>query len=106
MIRSVLASVAYTALIAVPATSAAAQESAVQTVASVPAAQHAQWTELLQKYVSEDADGVNRFDYGALKANADDVASLKAYLASFADLDFDALDDDEAFVAWGNLYNA
>ncbi len=68
--------------------------------------QHAAWTEILQKYVVEGADGLNSFDYGGLKNNAADSAKLDAYLASFADLDFDALSRDEAFVAWANLYNA
>ncbi|MEO0982512.1 MAG: DUF547 domain-containing protein [Pseudomonadota bacterium] len=70
------------------------------------ASQHQVWTDILQKYTVEGEDGLNRFDYGGLQANASDSAALDAYLATFADLDFDALDDDEAFVAWGNLYNA
>ena len=67
---------------------------------------HAAWTELLQRYVVVADDGVNRFDYGGLKDNAEDRAALTAYIQSFQTLDFDSLTDDEAFAAWANLYNA
>jgi len=71
-----------------------------------PAAQHAELTRLLTKYGQEGADGVNRVDYGAWKANAADSAALDAYIASFADMDIDALSDNEQFAAWANAYNA
>lgn len=67
---------------------------------------HAEWTELLQSYVSAGPDGVNLFDYGALKANAADSAALDAYIAMFADLAISELPRDEQYVAWINLYNA
>lgn len=67
---------------------------------------HAEWTRLLEAYIQESADGVNRFDYAGLKANTDDSATLDAYVASFETLDFDALSEDEQFAAWANLYNA
>lgn len=67
---------------------------------------HAAWTELLQRYVAVADDGVNRFDYGELKDNAEDRTALTAYIQSFETLDFDGLNDDEAFAAWANLYNA
>ena len=38
---------------------------------------HKPWSELLEAYVSEHSDGVNRFDYGALKDNQADTAKLK-----------------------------
>ncbi|MEO1100647.1 MAG: DUF547 domain-containing protein [Pseudomonadota bacterium] len=67
---------------------------------------HADWTRLLGTYVEVSADGVNRVDYGALKANASDSAALDTYIASFETLDIDALTADEQFAAWANLYNA
>lgn len=67
---------------------------------------HQDWDDLLKTYVIEAEDGVNRFDYGALKDNAGDVAKLDGYLASFESLDFDTLNDNEQFAAWSNIYNA
>jgi len=81
------------------------QVSASETTAELPE-RHAAWTAILAEYVRPGADGLNRFDYGALKASEADRAALTQYLASFADMDFDALTRDEAFAAWANLYNA
>lgn len=67
---------------------------------------HEAWGDILETYVSESADGVNRVDYGALKASRSDRASLDAYIAQYADLDIDSLPRDEQFAAWANLYNA
>ncbi len=67
---------------------------------------HKPWSELLGAYVSEHSDGVNRFDYGALKDNQADTAKLNAYLDGFADLDFDTLTEPEQFAAYSNVYNA
>ncbi|MEO1659577.1 MAG: DUF547 domain-containing protein [Pseudomonadota bacterium] len=67
---------------------------------------HKPWGEILGTYVVEYDDGVNRFDYGALKANAEDSAKLDAYLQSFAALEFETLSDDEQFAAYSNIYNA
>ena len=36
-------------------------------------ARHQSWDDLLDTYVVENADGVNRFDYGGLKSKASDV---------------------------------
>lgn len=67
---------------------------------------HSAWTAILAAYVKPGADGLNRFDYGALRASEADRAVLAEYLASFAALDFDNLTRNEAFAAWANLYNA
>ncbi|MEM5518582.1 DUF547 domain-containing protein [Henriciella sp. AS95] len=64
------------------------------------------WMDILETYVHESEDGINRVDYGALKANAADVSKLDAYIEQFADLDIDALPRDEQFASWANLYNA
>ena len=68
-------------------------------------AQHAEWTALLSKYVKPGADGVNRFDYGALAASKADRAALDAYIARFAAMDLSA-SSKANFANWANLYNA
>ena len=67
---------------------------------------HEAWGDLLQTYVHQSDDGVNRVDYGALKDNAADSAKLDNYIDQFADLSFDDMTRDEQFAAWANLYNA
>ena len=67
---------------------------------------HAAWDELLGTYVVPGDDGVNRFDYGGLQANAEDTAKLNAYLERFADFDVETLDENEQFAAYANIYNA
>lgn len=67
---------------------------------------HQPWDELLETYVVEAPDGINRFDYAALQSNTADTAKLDTYLASFETLDFDTLTGDEQFAAWSNIYNA
>ena len=68
-------------------------------------AQHCEWTRLLEAYVVPNADGVTRFDYGALQANTDDRAKLDAYIAAFTDTDLSATTNAN-FATWANLYNA
>ncbi|MEO0884047.1 MAG: DUF547 domain-containing protein [Pseudomonadota bacterium] len=101
----------YTALTAVALLGApvalSASADTVETAETVVSNQaHAEWSTLLAKYVTESDDGVNRFDYGALKASAADTAALEAYIASFASVDVDALSRDEQYVLWVNAYNA
>lgn len=104
MIRAaILAATALTA----PLTISVAQEAAaVTSTAQQTTTQHAAWSTLLSKYIVTDETGLNRFDYGALKASAADTAALDAYVASFADMDISSMSDDEQFAAWANLYNA
>lgn len=66
---------------------------------------HAAWTNLLGKYVVPGADGVNRFDYAALKASKADRGALDTYIAGFASMDLSGSGKAE-FAAWANLYNA
>ena len=63
------------------------------------------WTRLLDTYVTESADGVNRVDYEALAASKADRAALDAYIAGFETRDLSGTGDAE-FAAWANLYNA
>lgn len=67
---------------------------------------HQIWQGLLTEYLVESDDGVNRFDYGGLRDDVADLAALDSYLASFEDMDFEALSRDEQFAAWSNIYNA
>ena len=41
---------------------------------------HTPWQALLATYLAPHPSGVNRFDYAALKAEADDLARLNTYL--------------------------
>lgn len=75
--------------------------------ASAFADDHDEWTQILQTYVQVGEDGVNRFDYAGLQANSDDRSALEAYISSVSGKDLFALEDeDAAFAAWANLYNA
>ena len=67
MLRTLLTAGAFTMTLA---TGAAADDSEL----------HAAWDDLLGTYVVPGDDGVNRFDYGGLKANAEDSAKLDAIL--------------------------
>lgn len=67
---------------------------------------HEAWGDLLETYVVEGSDGVTRVDYGALKDNEADRAKLDAYIAQYSGADIDAMERDERFAAWANLYNA
>ena len=63
------------------------------------------WTQLLETYVHESTDGVNRVDYAALSASPADRATLDTYIASFEARDLTGT-GDATFAAWANLYNA
>ncbi len=87
-------------------TEAAPVQAAQAVDKSITAPRHADWTAILSRYVRPGADGLNRFDYGALKASAADRAALDAYIARIAGQDWASLPREEQFVSWGNLYNA
>lgn len=67
---------------------------------------HADWTRLLSAYVRSHEDGINRFDYAALKASPEDRAALDAYIDRLAASGLKDLPDAERFAAYANLYNA
>ena len=68
---------------------------------------HAPWQAVLDRYLrTDDPSGIHRFDYGALKANADDRQKLTAYLKSLARLDPRTFAKAEQMAYWINLYNA
>lgn len=66
----------------------------------------APWDQLSRKYVKPYTNGVNYFDYGALKANAADTAALRAYVMALQQEKVSALTRPQQFVYWVNLYNA
>ena len=68
---------------------------------------HAPWQAILDGYlVTDDPSGINRFDYGGLKANAEDRQKLAGYLQALAQLDPRTYAKAEQMAYWINLYNA
>ena len=68
---------------------------------------HGAWQEILDGYLRTDhPSGVNRFDYGGLKANAAHTASLAAYLQGLQAIDPRPYSAAEQKAYWINFYNA
>lgn len=68
---------------------------------------HADWTGILQSYVSApDQMGLTHFDYAGLKGNAADSAKLTGYLKALGQTNPETLSRDEAIAFYANLYNA
>lgn len=84
----------------------------VSLVTAVPAVAletgvSARWDTALQGYVQPvDAQGIARFDYAGLNANAADRQLLKDYIAHLETLNPDVMSTNEALAYWANLYNA
>ena len=68
------------------------------------AVDHGPWTDLLSRYVSTGADGINRVAYG--RWTGPDRNALDAYLARLAGTAISAMNRGEQFAYWVNLYNA
>ena len=69
--------------------------------------EHAAWQNLIDSYlVTDHPSGIYRFDYAALKANAEDFKALRDYLFSLTSLDPRTYSKKEQFAYWVNLYNA
>ncbi len=77
---------------------AASDESSAATV------HHSAWDGLLGRYVSTPADGIARFDYGAVTEG--DRQILETYLAELEATHPTALGRDEQLAYWINFYNA
>ena len=73
---------------------------------SVARIDHGVWQDILNDYLRIHDSGVNRFDYGALKAHAGDFAKLTSYLASLQSLDPRDYSRAEQKAYWINFYNA
>lgn len=65
---------------------------------------HGAWQGLLQAYLRPGADGLNRFDYGAVGPTG--RAALEGYVAHLAAQPIDRLSKTEQLAFWINLYNA
>ncbi len=67
---------------------------------------HSAWNRLLKSYLRESkgADGLSRFNYGALKAGG--MKDLDKYLSYLQSVDVAGLSRPEQFAFWTNLYNA
>ena len=72
--------------------------------ASTETIEHAAWETLLQRYLRQDDDGVNRFQYSAV--SDDDRRALDGYIGELAAVNIDRFNRDEQFAYWVNLYNA
>ena len=67
------------------------------------AVDHSAWDKLLKTYI-KPSDDLNSVDYKAWKAGGS--KALKAYVTSLEAVDVAALDRNEQFAYWANLYNA
>ena len=68
---------------------------------------HAAWQSILDAYlISDHPSGVSRFNYGALKDNAEGLKALRAYLIELTSIDPRSYSKKEQFAYWVNLYNA
>lgn len=65
---------------------------------------HGPWAHLLESHVRAGADGIARFDYGAMAA--DDRAGLRSYIDSLAAITVTRHGRAEQLAYWVNLYNA
>ena len=67
---------------------------------------HSAWQGILDTYLTSHPSGINRFDYAALKTNAEDAAKLAGYLTSLQELDPRHYSRQEQQAYWINFYNA
>ena len=81
-----------------------AWEASVETNAE--SIDHSAWQGILDTYLKIHPSGINRFDYAALKANAEDAAKLAGYLTSLQELDPRHYSRQEQQAYWINFYNA
>jgi len=65
---------------------------------------HGPWDGFLARYLSTDAAGINRVDYG--RVSAADKAALDGYLTSLQQVRTPSLTRDQQLAFWINLYNA
>ncbi|MBL4852768.1 MAG: DUF547 domain-containing protein [Robiginitomaculum sp.] len=73
---------------------------------NMAAENHNKWGIVLQKYAKLDADGLVRFDYGALKASPTDMENLTAYIETLSKQKPSTFERKQAMSYWANLYNA
>lgn len=71
---------------------------------AVTSVNHKAWDYLLNKYVSADADGLNRFDYRAVTAS--DRKLLVDQIDYLESVPISRYNRNEQFAFWANMYNA
>lgn len=76
----------------------------VHDPASTRTIDHSSWGEILQRYLENGRDGVNRVRYAALKTERRPL--LQDYLSQLEAVDPDRLARAEQLAFWINLYNA
>ena len=67
---------------------------------------HGAWQQVLDAHLRTHPSGINRFDYGGLKASAEDRARVAGYLAYLQALDPRTFSRAEQKAYWINFYNA
>lgn len=77
----------------------------MQIDAVTPMSQN-KWAQVLTKYTSIDAQGLVRFDYGALRASKSDMSNLSMYIDDLANRTPSKMPKNDAMAYWANLYNA
>ena len=65
---------------------------------------HEPWSDLLERYLARDSQGLNRFNYAAV--TGEDRESLRSYVDSLASIPIRRYRKDEQLAYWINLYNA
>ena len=65
---------------------------------------HSAWDELLEKYISKNGDGLNRFAYS--KVTNEDRQKLENYLAQLSAIEITNRSRAVQFAYWVNMYNA
>ncbi|MQQ09297.1 DUF547 domain-containing protein [Epibacterium sp. SM1979] len=89
---------------ALPAPSLLSPDVAQTNVQSSRRVDHAAWAGFLNRYVAQDANGINRVDYGAVSDA--DRNELRRYLSDLQRVEVSSLNRDEQLAFWINLYNA
>lgn len=90
-----------------PATASAqslVQQFTVHDPTSTATVDHGALGQFLSRYLTTHEDGVTRVAYG--RVTADDRARLNTYIETLEQTQVTALNRDEQFAFWANLYNA
>lgn len=105
LLLPLLAACASVERLALP-TAAPLENAALTRTASPPGERvdHRDWSAFLNRYVTPDAQGVNRVAYG--QVSPADRARLDGYLTRLQSVDPASLTRDQQLAYWINLYNA
>ena len=74
--------------------------------ASTVSVDHGAWQQILDTHLKTHPSGINRFDYGGLKASPADRSALADYLAYLQSFDPRTFSKAEQKAYWINFYNA